>query len=159
MPRFIAHDGKTKFCSACEEDKPLDTFALRSGRGGGRQSACKECRKEMHAAWYAEHKEEQTQRSRENYDPVKKRAWEDANRARMRQHCASRRARKLDQFIEDVDPEIVYQMHGGMCGICEEFIIGKFHVDHVIPLAKGGMHGYINVQAAHPKCNLVKGDR
>lgn len=67
-----------------------------------------------------------------------------------------RRARKLDQFIEDIDRDTVYQMHGGMCGICEGFIIGKFHVDHVIPLSKGGLHGYVNVQPAHPKCNEEK---
>jgi 5-methylcytosine-specific restriction endonuclease McrA len=48
-------------------------------------------------------------------------------------------------------------MHGGMCGICKQFIEGKFHVDHVIPLSKGGMHGYVNVQPAHPVCNQRKG--
>ena len=47
-------------------------------------------------------------------------------------------------------------MHGGMCGICEEFIQGKFHVDHVIPLSKGGLHCYANVQPAHPNCNRKK---
>jgi 5-methylcytosine-specific restriction endonuclease McrA len=50
-------------------------------------------------------------------------------------------------------------MNGGMCGICEGFIEGEFHVDHVIPLSKGGMHGYINVQPAHPRCNVRKGAR
>lgn len=79
-------------------------------------------------------------------NPGKRRVWE-----------ASRRARKLNQFIENVVPFIVYQMHGGMCGICKKFIDGNFHVDHVIPLSKGGMHGYVNVQPAHPECNLRKG--
>lgn len=32
-----------------------------------------------------------------------------------------------------------------------------FHVDHVVPLSKGGMHGYTNVQPAHPRCNMRKG--
>lgn len=50
-------------------------------------------------------------------------------------------------------------MHGGMCGICKGFIDGDFHVDHRIPLSKGGMHGYANCQPAHPKCNLSKGDK
>lgn len=79
------------------------------------------------------------------------------NSMKIRERASHRRALRTDQFIEDVDPQIVYNMHGGMCGICEEFIIGKFHIDHVIPLAKGGMHGYINVQPAHPFCNLSKG--
>lgn len=71
----------------------------------------------------------------------------------------TRRARKLNQFVEEVDPTTVYEMHGGRCGICEEFIEDDFHVDHVIPLSKGGMHGYINVQPAHPVCNMRKGAR
>ena len=73
---------------------------------------------------------------------------------------SARRARKLNQFIEEVDPQVVYEMHGGMCGICKEFVKrNEFHVDHRIPLSKGGMHGYINVQPAHPTCNLRKGNR
>jgi 5-methylcytosine-specific restriction endonuclease McrA len=80
--------------------------------------------------------------------PEKRRMWESA-----------RRARKLDQFVENVDPTVVYEMHGGMCGVCEEFIVGEFHVDHVVPLVRGGLHGYVNVQPAHPKCNLSKGGK
>jgi 5-methylcytosine-specific restriction endonuclease McrA len=72
---------------------------------------------------------------------------------------ATRRARKLAAFIEEVDPAIVYEAHGGRCGICAEFIVGDFHVDHVIPLSRGGMHGYVNVQPAHPACNLSKRDQ
>lgn len=79
--------------------------------------------------------------------------------ADCRRHAANRRARKLALFVEDVDPQVVYAMHGGRCGICGEFISGEFHVDHVVPLAKGGLHGYINVQPAHPLCNLSKGNR
>ena len=72
---------------------------------------------------------------------------------------ADRRARQRNQFIESVDPQTVFEMHGGMCGICEGFIEGDFEVDHVIPLVKGGMHGYINVQPAHPFCNRSKGSK
>lgn len=78
--------------------------------------------------------------------PENRRRWE-----------GSRRARKLNQFIEEVDPRTVFQMHGGKCGICDDFIEGDFHVDHIVPLSKGGMHGYINVQPAHPVCNMRKG--
>jgi 5-methylcytosine-specific restriction endonuclease McrA len=87
------------------------------------------------------------------------RRWAAENPDRRRANEANRKARKLDQFIEDVDPRTVYAMHGGMCGICEQYIDGDFHVDHIIPLSKGGMHGYINVQPAHPICNRRKGDR
>jgi 5-methylcytosine-specific restriction endonuclease McrA len=46
-----------------------------------------------------------------------------------------------------------------LCGICELPIEGKFHVDHKIPLAKGGLHEASNLQLAHPFCNLSKHDK
>jgi 5-methylcytosine-specific restriction endonuclease McrA len=70
---------------------------------------------------------------------------------------AGRRARKRDQFLEKVDAVTVYEMHGGRCGICGEFIDGAFHVDHIRPLSNGGLHAYINVQPAHALCNMRKG--
>jgi 5-methylcytosine-specific restriction endonuclease McrA len=120
--------------------------------------------------YYEEHKNEilARQQQRRDNDPelrarntAKSAQWvkdhpEQARRL-FRQGAQVRRARKLNQFIEQVDPETVYEMHGGRCGICGEFIQGDFHVDHVIPLSKGGEHGYVNCQPAHPKCNLSKG--
>jgi 5-methylcytosine-specific restriction endonuclease McrA len=69
----------------------------------------------------------------------------------------TRRARKLAAFVEVVDAKTVYEMHGGRCGICGLFIEGDFHVDHIHPLSKGGLHCYANSQPAHPICNIRKG--
>jgi 5-methylcytosine-specific restriction endonuclease McrA len=82
-----------------------------------------------------------------------------AHRANQKRRDAQmRRARKLDQFVEAVDPKIVYQMHGGCCGICRQFVTEEdFHVDHIMPLSHGGLHAYINCQPAHSHCNLSKG--
>jgi 5-methylcytosine-specific restriction endonuclease McrA len=33
----------------------------------------------------------------------------------------------------------------------------NFHVDHIVPICKGGEHTYANVQPAHPICNISKG--
>ena len=83
----------------------------------------------------------------------------EAVRVIARRKAQNRRARKLDQFIEDVDPMVVYARDEGLCGICGTTIYGDFHVDHVIPLSKGGEHSYANTQAAHPECNLRKAAR
>jgi 5-methylcytosine-specific restriction endonuclease McrA len=52
-----------------------------------------------------------------------------------------------------------------LCGICEEPITsgkrnnrGGITVDHIIPLALGGPDTIRNMQPAHSKCNVVKGD-
>lgn len=95
-----------------------------------------------------------------NRDALRAREASAQGRMKRREREQVRKARKLGQLIERVDPRIVYQMHGGRCGICSEFVgEDSFHVDHVIPLSKGGPHGYINVQPAHPTCNIAKGAR
>ncbi len=71
-----------------------------------------------------------------------------------------RRARKMGLFVEDVYPLVLLEMDDGVCGICGEDVDPlDFHVDHVIPLARGGEHSYANTQAAHPACNLSKNAR
>lgn len=86
------------------------------------------------------------------------RAKTPARAAQKRKAVFNRRARKIASFVEKIDPLRVYEMHGGACGICKEFVPeDSFHVDHVVPLSKGGLHGYTNVVPAHAHCNLVKG--
>ncbi len=76
----------------------------------------------------------------------------------MRRANAARRARKRGQFVEHVDPLEVLLRDEGVCGICNERVDPRnFHVDHIVPLSAGGLHGYANVQVAHPRCNMRKG--
>src|SRR5690606_3315005 len=47
-------------------------------------------------------------------------------------------------------------MESGICACCGST---AEHVDHVVPLAKGGMHCVSNLVPSCAKCNLVKSDR
>ena len=80
-----------------------------------------------------------------------------AEQGRKRQQ--TRRARKKQVFVEEINPAVVFERAGGRCGVCKEPIdkTKPWHVDHIIPLAKGGVHSYGNVQPAHARCNLQKG--
>ncbi len=61
------------------------------------------------------------------------------------------------QFVERVDRDVVYERHGGVCGICGCAVPSdEFEVDHRVPLSRGGLHGYDNCQPAHPRCNQSK---
>lgn len=83
--------------------------------------------------------------------------------ARAIAHRAScnRRARERQAFIENVDPRVVFDRDAGICGICRLPVnpTERWHVDHVIPLSKGGLHAYANVQLSHARCNISKGAR
>lgn len=90
------------------------------------------------------------------------REWCKANpdKARtMRERAGQkRRAKAIDAFVEHVDRRVVYERDKGICGICKKRVdpAERWHVDHVIALAIGGLHCYDNVQLAHGSCNRKK---
>lgn len=102
------------------------------------------------------HREQQKNRDRKRGIPPKiylTREQKLNNRVRWEQ---TRRARKAEKFVEVVDPATLFKRDNGICGICNENILDKFEVDHIIPLSVGGEHSYKNTQAAHPTCNRKK---
>lgn len=70
-------------------------------------------------------------------------------------------------FVEYIDIELLYFRDHGRCQLCgrklNKKLIGNYKnnnaptVDHIIPLAKGGLHEYRNVQLACRYCNSMKG--
>lgn len=79
----------------------------------------------------------------------------------------SKRAVALGLFVENVDMTEVLNRGKWICGICGKPINPKLRhpqrmsgtMDHIIPLNRGGIHAYSNIQAAHYKCNSSKSDR
>lgn len=70
------------------------------------------------------------------------------------------RARNRAAFVEHVDPLVVLERDDNICGICGGDVDpDDFHIDHIVPLARGGLHNYENTQAAHPSCNWAKSAR
>jgi 5-methylcytosine-specific restriction endonuclease McrA len=59
---------------------------------------------------------------------------------------------KLSKGI--VDSLLVKQ--NGCCACCGAFLLGKYHLDHILPLSLGGANSDDNVQLLLPKCNLQK---
>jgi len=76
-----------------------------------------------------------------------------------------RYARLKRAFRESVDPAEVYDRDCWTCGLCGRGIprVVLFPhpesptIDHIVPLALGGLHEMANVQAAHFLCNSALG--
>jgi 5-methylcytosine-specific restriction endonuclease McrA len=78
-------------------------------------------------------------------------------KANQRRQTTRYAMRKRAVFIEDIEPYEVLNRSRGICGICGLPVDAEdFQVDHIVPLARGGVHGYENVHAAHPFCNASK---
>jgi hypothetical protein len=86
------------------------------------------------------------------------RRYQQAHPGAFQKGMATRRARKLNAFIEAVDRDVVFKRDKGKCGICMKRVspTSTWHVDHIIPLSRGGTHCYENVQVAHQHCNQSK---
>jgi 5-methylcytosine-specific restriction endonuclease McrA len=140
--------------------KPLDAFHRRSGRAGGRQSKCAECAKELSKAHREANPEYYRAKSKEWYaaHPGYKTEWAKANRDRHLEHRSRSRTKLAGgKVVEAVDRWKLWQAYKGRCGICfEPVAYEEFHIDHKVPLARGGEHSYANTRPTHRVCNQRK---
>ena len=92
-----------------------------------------------------------------NYAEYQKHYAKD-NKERVNAWSAKRRALKLKATVEDFTAQDVLDKWGTDCHICKKSIDAlDWHMEHVVPLSKGGEHSLSNVKPSHPICNLSKG--
>jgi 5-methylcytosine-specific restriction endonuclease McrA len=47
-----------------------------------------------------------------------------------------------------------------MCGLCGEPVEReRVHIDHILPVVRGGTNALSNLQVSHDTCNMRKGAR
>jgi 5-methylcytosine-specific restriction endonuclease McrA len=86
---------------------------------------------------------------------------------KRRVHEQTRRARLANAFVEVVDPVLVFERDLYVCQRCWCICPTQARVpqsnaptlDHIVPLSKGGLHSYENVQTLCSSCNSQKGNR
>jgi 5-methylcytosine-specific restriction endonuclease McrA len=87
------------------------------------------------------------------------RAWREANPEKVRAAKVRRRARKRNatgSFTAE-DIKAIYKSQEGRCWWCQCEVGDTYHIDHIIPLARGGSNAANNLVIACPTCNLQKG--
>lgn len=106
-------------------------------------------------------------------NPNYKKDYHKNNPEQTRKDSRRRRARKRKVIIELYTESQVLELYGTNCHLCNYSINltapkrqGKsegweygLHIDHIIPISKGGSDTLDNVRPAHALCNLKKGVR
>lgn len=126
-----------------------------------------ERKKAVDAAWNERNRAHKNARDRArwNADLARGKAahadWYRRNKHKAKEASHRRRAIKYGVGYERVDLKLLLAEYGMVCHICTKPIATRsdLHFDHVIPLAKGGVHAASNIRPAHAKCNLSKGAR
>lgn len=109
-------------------------------------------RRAFYKRYYRANREEWVARTRE---------WQANNPLEVRAIGQNRRARERDadgSFGAD-DVRRLYAAQKGKCLWCGKPVGENYHVDHIIPLVKGGANHAGNICIACPPCNLAKGQQ
>lgn len=88
------------------------------------------------------------------------RDWAKRNPLKMRAIVAKRRALILGSggSYSAADVTALMQAQDGMCNVCR-CSLDEYHIDHVIPLSRGGINESSNLQLLCPTCNRSKGNK
>ena len=154
----------TQTCFKCKRELPPEEFYKN-------QKDCKSCQKEYRKHYYQKNKaryrelgkkfqEENREKCRQyTKDHYYRNQEERQSKMRMKYH--ERQAMKKEQdYDADITREGLMWRDKGICGICKKPVAwGDDSIDHIIPVSRGGPHKWDNVQLAHLKCNISKGDR
>jgi 5-methylcytosine-specific restriction endonuclease McrA len=113
------------------------------------------------------HWKQRREKNRDRLNSLRKLSRQQPARAQYEKDSARRRK---GAFVGDYSRATVLETYGAICHLCNLTIdleapkqVGKtgwevgFHIDHVIPISKGGADNLANVRPAHAYCNQRKG--
>lgn len=173
-----------KKCGHCGKFKKLYLFNRNRSNSNNCTGNCKECQKltskksyeklkgtRDHKAYYAEHREEKLQRSREYYQQNKDKVLSGQKKYHKtkRGQKVMKRSHEKRRYLLEKNAGIPYTTEicidrdkaGSDRPVC--ILCGKpiqhdrdIHMEHLIPVVMGGKNCFTNVGCAHSLCNLQK---
>lgn len=171
----------SKTCKKCLQSKPVNEFGKSSKSKDGLRSQCKSCNNQYANNWYLNNRDKHAinganwvaknpeksrllaaarQRKFRKQNPQKAfeatKNWVAKNPDKKRAYNLKRLALRKGAsafLVTNKDIEKIMAKNCIYCGSKSE------HLDHVIPLSRGGNHSVGNLVAACKKCNLQKNNK
>tara|TARA_R110000796_G_scaffold147513_1_gene264275 strand:+ start:391 stop:933 length:543 start_codon:yes stop_codon:yes gene_type:complete len=172
-PRIELKD--SKLCTSCDKTKETSCFFKDKRSKSGLQTKCKECSKYYYLnnrdhyrniKKKAEYKETVKKYFSENKNKINEykrdRYSTEDGKAKVKAVNQNRRALKITTSDGSVTGDFIVNLlkkQDYKCAISGVSIVDDYHVDHIIPLSKGGKHISSNIQLLNPSVNMSKKDK
>jgi 5-methylcytosine-specific restriction endonuclease McrA len=167
-------------CKTCQKAAALRRYYANKEEYAANNKRWREAnaerRKADFAAWYAENKDRQREYYLSRREEVREyyrgrraanpggethysREWRKRNPEKWALRNRENQRRRRGE--QPVSYSAILEEHGMVCHLCGGGIpsLDDLHMDHVIPLAKGGAHHADNIRPAHALCNMRKSDK
>ena len=177
-----------KRCTKCGIEKPTtkEFYSADKRYSCGYYPSCKKCRSKATNDYNKKHHEERAaydktfrethrdlkrendRKSRRNRQPFRVQImrdywnkWRGNNPLKVKVKSAKVRAKRNNAEGCYTHEDIALQLktQKGLCWWCECDLNGVYHIDHRIPLTRGGTHNPENIVISCPHCNLTKNNK
>jgi 5-methylcytosine-specific restriction endonuclease McrA len=177
-----------KICTTCKAEKEESLFNKDKQKKDGLNPRCKECSRKWHHKNKDRVKEYQKEYyknnaelfctkakkyRRKNHELLnkKKKEW-DANNFDYRKEYRTLNSDKYSAYARNRrarinncsgshtsdDIKTILASQKNKCAVCYCDVSNGYHVDHIVPIAKGGDNDKYNLQVTCPSCNFSKND-
>ena len=90
--------------------------------------------------------------------------WRQRNPEKYRESRRNGNRRRESRLAavpyEAIDERLLWELDDQVCYLCGKYVeFGDHHVDHIVPLSRGGVTLYENLAVTHPDCNTRKRNR
>ena len=157
----------TKLCSKCNTTKDISEFSKDKTKKSGLCSNCKLCKRayteknkkriyEYHKIYYKLYREQNKETILE-----KCKKYRQTNNFKISNRNSSNKRRTITK-IGDVTTQQLQELYenSNFCYWCNTNLKNKkIHLDHYIPLSKGGQHTLSNLVVSCPHCNHTKSSK
>jgi 5-methylcytosine-specific restriction endonuclease McrA len=150
-PKF--KDG-LQYCGTCQQYLPPtpEYFYKDLTTANGLTPNCKSCLKKRALEWGQNNKPHAVERAAQ---------WRHEHPAEYKvlSKISKARRRNAGQMPNKQEIQELYAQSDDHCSYCGIRLFGEYHLEHMLPITRGGLNDIENLAIACADCNLSKGDK